>query len=50
MLASGDSGGPCYYNSGKAWYLASVTSWGNQSTIHNLHTSTFASWANAVRN
>ena len=50
MLAPGDSGGPCYYNTGTRWLLASVTSYGNQSTIHNLHTSAFATWANAVRN
>ena len=50
MLSHGDSGGPCYYNSGTRWYLASVTSYGSAASIHNLHTSAFASWANAIRN
>lgn len=48
-LNHGDSGGPCFYNDGKSWWIAGVTSHGTDTTADSIAASAVASWVNTIK-
>jgi hypothetical protein len=48
-LNHGDSGGPCFYNDGKSWWIAGVTSSGTNEYADQVAASAVVSWVNSIK-